>query len=208
LIDGLGPDGNQNVSYPENQTTCDRNNDGVLDGNRLFSRPPLIVYLNRLTEGEVLNTDALIVVVSHWKSKVEDTPWELYTLERRRQEAAFTAGLIQRLRAQSPHSPIFLAGDLNDFPNSPPLQEFQASGLVNLTLAADANTRYSYVYQGISQNPDYIFSESNKGWLLWKIEALHINADYPPDKWASEGNIHPHPNAIFTAYPDGKAIVS
>ncbi|MFZ5807918.1 MAG: endonuclease/exonuclease/phosphatase family protein [Chloroflexota bacterium] len=186
LIDGLGPDGNQNVSYPENQITCDSDNDGVLDGNRLFSRPPLIIYLNRLSEEEGQNTDALIVVVCHWKSKVEDTPWELYTLERRRQEAAFTAGLIQRLRTQSPHNPIFLAGDLNDFPNSPPLQELQTSGLVNLTLAADAGTRYSYVYQGISQNPDYIFYESNKGWLLWKIEALHINADYPPDRWASE----------------------
>jgi len=45
LIDGLGPDGNQDVHNPQNAITCDTDADGIADGNRLFSRPPLVVKL-------------------------------------------------------------------------------------------------------------------------------------------------------------------
>jgi hypothetical protein len=45
LLDGLGPDGDRNVTDPHNAITCDTNGDSLLDGNRLFSRPPLVVEL-------------------------------------------------------------------------------------------------------------------------------------------------------------------
>jgi hypothetical protein len=44
LVDGLGPDGNLDVTNPQNTITCDADGDGVLDGNRLFSRPPLLAH--------------------------------------------------------------------------------------------------------------------------------------------------------------------
>jgi hypothetical protein len=45
LVDGLGPDVNLDVLDPVNDITCDSDGDGVLDGNRLFSRRPLVVNL-------------------------------------------------------------------------------------------------------------------------------------------------------------------
>jgi hypothetical protein len=49
LVDGLGPDGNLDVMDPHRDFTCDTDGDGVLDGNRVFCRLPLLAHLvNRL----------------------------------------------------------------------------------------------------------------------------------------------------------------
>ena len=51
LVDGLGPDGNGDVNDPQNEITCDSDGDGHLDGNRLFSRPPLVALLRACLDG-------------------------------------------------------------------------------------------------------------------------------------------------------------
>lgn len=179
LVDGLGPDGNQNVRYPENQPTCDLDGDGNLDGNRLFLRPPLVVKLEmKELQGRGEHPEFL-VIVNHWKSKVEDSPWLLYTLPRRIQEAEFTADLIFRLSAEFPNIPIILAGDLNDFPTSLPLQKLLAAGVVDLTQTSSPDQRYSYVYRGVSQNIDYLFLIPADGLEVAQVTPLHFNADYP-----------------------------
>ncbi|MGB9669293.1 MAG: endonuclease/exonuclease/phosphatase family protein, partial [Anaerolineales bacterium] len=187
LVDGLGPDGNQDVYYPANNIICDTNADGILDGNRLFSREPLIVFLEVLPTGNQTPTNPIILIICHFKSKVEDTPTRLYTLERRTQEAAFTAKLVSDYQRSYPSYTIIVAGDLNDFPTSPPLQRLTASGLINLTLMTEYANRYSYVYHGISQVTDYILSLDGKQWKAKSIEPLHLNADFPHD-WATNIN--------------------
>ncbi|GAB4470118.1 MAG: ExeM/NucH family extracellular endonuclease [Anaerolineales bacterium] len=179
LVDGLGPDGNQDVHYPKNTPTCDYDGDGTADGNRLFLRPPLVVKLELTTFQRGTAPAQLIVIVNHWKSKVEDSPWTLYTLPRRWEEAKFTAQLIHRLRAEFPDIPIILAGDLNDFPTSLPLQTLRASGIIDLTQIAETDQRYSYVYRGVSQNVDYLFLDPGKGLNASQVTPLHLNADYP-----------------------------
>jgi len=187
LVDGLGPDGNQNVRYPQNAVTCDRNGDGNLDGNRLFLRPPLVVKLEFLAHPGGFDRPQVIVIVNHWKSKVEDTSWVLYTLPRRIQEAEFTAALIDRLRQEFPQVPLLLAGDFNDFPTSIPLQKLLATGVIDLTQTVAPEQRYSYIYRGISQNIDFLFLDSGKGLQLAQITPLHFNADYPYG-WSSRAD--------------------
>ncbi len=184
LKDGLGPDGNQNVTYPENETTCDTNGDDINDGNRLFSREPLVVFLEVLSTGAPTENVPIILIVCHFKSKVEDTPTYLYTLARRTEEAEFIAQLVQSYQAQYPEYTVIVAGDLNDYPTSPPLQKLKASGLTDLTLLTEYSNRYSYVYHGISQVTDYILYLPAKAWIAKSIEPLHLNADYPRD-WAT-----------------------
>lgn len=184
LVDGLGPDGNQDVQYPQNEVTCDTNNDGILDGNHLFSREPLIIFFEVLPTGNQLASNPIILIIAHFKSKVEDTPWILYTLERRTEEAIYIANLVQSYKAQYPQYSLILAGDINDFPSSPPLQQLKANGLSDLTLMTEYANRYSYVYHGISQVTDYILEVPGKQWRASMIEPLHINADYPHD-WAT-----------------------
>ncbi|MCX8062182.1 MAG: endonuclease/exonuclease/phosphatase family protein [Anaerolineales bacterium] len=179
LVDGLGPDGNQNVKVPENRPTCDLDGDGNLDGNRLFLRPPLVVKIEMKELHGVGEHPQFVVIVNHWKSKVEDSPWMLYTLPRRIKEAEFTADLILRLNMEFPTTPLLLAGDFNDFPTSLPLQKLLATGIVDLTQTLPAEQRYSYTYRGISQNIDYLLLEANKGLQVAQVTPLHFNADYP-----------------------------
>lgn len=185
LVDGLGPDGNQNVRYPQNAVTCDSNGDGNLDGNRLFLRPPLVVKLEFVAA--INEHPQVIVIVNHWKSKVEDTPWLLYTLPRRIREAEFTAALVDRLRLEFPEVPLLLAGDFNDFPTSIPVQTLLATGVIDLTQNVAAEQRYSYIYRGVSQNIDFLLLDPGKDLQLAQITPLHFNADYPYE-WSSRAD--------------------
>lgn len=184
LVDGLGVDGNQDVHNPENASTCDSNGDNILDGNRLFSRPPLRVrvkvytgnYGNSLSESDWVE---LTLLINHFKSKYEDGSINEYTLPRRLQEAQFIAGLVQSLHNAEPTHPIFVLGDLNDFPNSQPVNILTSAGLHDLTQTISHDERFTYNYQGVSQVLDYILYYPTPGISPMEMQVFHVNADYP-----------------------------
>jgi predicted extracellular nuclease len=188
LLDGLGPDGNRDVSAPQNAITCDTNNDGTLDGNRLFSRPPLVVH-TELCRGSCAEGDGQVelwLIVNHFKSKVEDSDLVQYTLPRRSEEARFLAGLVQQMIAK-PGSNLVILGDLNDFPASQPISILNAQGLTDLWRWAERIDRYSFNYQGISQVLDYILVSLTPAVGPLEFAPVHINADYPA-AWLGEQN--------------------
>ncbi len=110
LIDGLGPDGNLDVAHPQNSITCDSDGDGILDGNRLFSRPPLKVDARLCLPDCSLREFPVSLVVNHWKSKSEDSLSIQYTLPRRLEQAEFVARLADQLLTEYPHFTRDLAG--------------------------------------------------------------------------------------------------
>jgi predicted extracellular nuclease len=191
LQDGLGPDGNRDVQNPLNAATCDVDGDGHDDGNRLFSRPPLAVRVQVCPQscsptatGPPLD---LWVVVNHWKSKSQDTPWNEHTLARRTEQAQAVVQLIDHLRIFEPGTPVVVLGDLNDLPGSEPLERLAQSGLVNLLPSLHRSTRYTYIYQGVSQVLDHVLVSPELAGQVVKVEVLHLNADYPA---ALEADIH------------------
>jgi hypothetical protein len=187
LVDGLGPDGNGDPVNPQNALTCDLNSDGVLDGNRLFSRPPLVVHLRvNLPASSTQPTAEFWLIINHWKSKVEDTPLTQYTLPRRIEQARFVARLVEEIKTAYPSPNLFILGDLNDLPDSQPIAELLQLGLENLTLRAPRPFRYSYIYQGVSQTMDYAFWLPQTHLTVLEILPVHINADYP-DALTSDG---------------------
>jgi len=131
LVDGLEPDGNDDPLNPQNALTCDRDGDGLLDGNRLFSRLPLLVHLELRPSGAPGGPVDLWLVVCHFKSKVQDTSAIPYTLPRRMEQARFVADLIAELLATHPATHLLVLGDLNDHPDSQPLAELFGRGLQN-----------------------------------------------------------------------------
>lgn len=187
LIDGFGPDGNDDPRNPQNLVTCDLNGDGVLDGNRLFSRPPLAAHFQgRLAApggfgaaASASDTYEFWVVVCHFKSKVGDTSTVEYTLPRRIEEARFVAGLAGQLRDASPAAQIVVLGDFNDHPGSLPLTTLSSVGLQQAMLLAPASDRFSYIYGGVSQTPDDLLFIPKTGLAPVRPRAVHINADYP-----------------------------
>jgi uncharacterized protein len=184
LVDGLGPDGNGDVLNPQNGLTCDGDGDQVLDGNRLFSRPPLVAHL-RLTLPGRTDFNDLWLIANHLKSKAEDGYTVQYTLPRRLEQARFVAGLAQDILSADPEASLVMLGDLNDYPDSQTLMEMTAAGLENLWLRSPYLQRYSYNYQGISQTLDYILLRAQLPLAAHRFQSVPINADYP-DSWSSD----------------------
>lgn len=182
LLDGLGPDGNRDVENPQNAITCDSDGDGELDGNRLFSRPPLVVQLAvrpdglEPGQGPAMN---LWVIVNHFKSKSEDTATVEYTLPRRVEQAAFVAGLADEILAADPEADLIVLGDLNDFLDSEPLATLTGAGLSNLLFEAPKPERYSFIFQGVSEVLDHVLISADLWSEFERVAPLHINADFP-----------------------------
>jgi len=181
-VDGLGPDGNSDVLNPANDVTCDTDGDGVLDGNRLFSRPPLVVHLEI---GMVLprrgwtELEELWVIVNHFKSKSDDTELVQYTLPRRVEQATFVGDWMQEIQALYSGAKVIVLGDLNDFLNSETLAVLEEAGLSDLLYETPKPNRYSYIYQGESEVMDHILINQRLLSNFQSNEAIHINADYP-----------------------------
>ncbi len=187
VIDGLGPDGNGDVTNPHNTITCDTDADGVLDGNRLFSRPPLLIHLD-IFPGSCFDGLDLWLIVNHWKSKGDDSDEIQYTLPRRIEQAAFIADLYREITRFFPNARVMVLGDLNDYPDSEPLKVLERSGLENLITFIPPDQQYTYIYRGISQVFDHLLINHTIKDQLIAVLPLHINADYAEVYSQSEAN--------------------
>lgn len=179
LIDGLGPDGNMDVYHPENTITCDSDGDGINDGNRLFSRPPLVVFGSLCYSDCLEDVSPLILIINHWKSKTEDSLLIQYTLPRRIQQAGFVSGLADQIRGSFYQVPLIVLGDMNDNPASEPLNQLLNQGMVDMISFLPKNEQYSYIHQGVSQLLDHVYFGPSAGILPTDVAILHINSDFP-----------------------------
>lgn len=189
LVDGLGPDGNLDVYAPENALTCDLNGDEIPDGNRLFSRPPLVVqlrlcrtYCSLLPLSQLQANDDEItvwVIANHWKSKTQDTNTVAYTLPRRIEQAGFVSTLVQDLQSTHPQDYVVVVGDFNDDPGSPPMEQLTDQGLRDLSVQAPHMQRYTYIYRGISEVLDNVLLAPQPSLIAYQVSPLHVNADFP-----------------------------
>jgi len=193
LIDGLGPDGNLDVENPQNALTCDTDGDNVNDGNRLFSRPPLLAHVQLCDPacGGGGSTRQLWLVAVHLKSKSQDTDETEYTLPRRLEQTQFLAALYQEILAADPDAQVIVLGDFNDYLASQPLAVLADAGLVNLLLFVPREERYTFIYRGVSQTLDHVLV--NPALLAAPGEGLfpsviHLNADYPAS-WENDASI-------------------
>jgi predicted extracellular nuclease len=188
LVDGLGPDGNRDVANPQNQTTCDSDADGVLDGNRMFSRPPLLVHLEVYPVCG-LNPMDIWVIVNHWKSRSEDTDDVQYTLPRRLEQAKFIAFQATELSRSVPEAKIIILGDLNDYPDSQPLLQLEQAGFGDLAAHIPSAQRYTYIYHGVSQVLDHVLVNGSFRDQFLFITPVHFNADYAEPYSRQETNL-------------------
>lgn len=184
LVDGLGPDGNGDVFNPANALTCDTDGDGENDGNRLFSRQPLVAHV-AICEGVCSaggTTRELWIIAVHFKSKSEDTDAVQYTLPRRVAQAQFVAGVYTEIVGSEPGTEGIVLGDFNDYPVSQPLQILTDAGLANQMTRVPHERAFTYNFQGVSQIIDHVLVSPG---LLGKIneglfpDIIHLNADYP-----------------------------
>ena len=188
LVDGLGPDGNRDISNPVNTVTCDTDNDGNLEGNRLFSRPPLVIQL-KVCENDCAadggnpkdSIDSVMevwLVAAHFKSKLEDSETTQYTLPRRIEQAQFVTRLLEEILGQDPSAMLIVLGDLNDHPDSIPLLMLE-DYVTNQIVRVSPMERYTYIFKGRSQALDHILVSMRRSLIPAQFSIAHINADFP-----------------------------
>lgn len=138
----------------------------------LFSRPPLILRLEALATGGRLS-----LIVNHFKSK---SGGDEATTPTRVAQAAHNRALLDRLKQAEPEVPVLVLGDLNDFPETDPLQVLVGDGrLVDLhgdPRFVPEGRDYSYIFNGVSQILDYILIEP--GLPVAAFAPIHANADF------------------------------
>lgn len=148
----------------------------------LFSRPPLLVQLTLLANGETL-----YVLNNHFLSL---SAGEVATEPTRTAQAQWNADLVTRLRQDDPQAHFVVLGDLNSFYQTPPLDALTAVDLRHVyEFVEDDALPYTYIFEGRTQTLDHILVSEGLFEQLVSVTAVHINADFPiadPDTDALE----------------------
>ena len=95
--------------------------------------------------------------------------------ERRLQAAAVNDYVAGRL-AEDPEASVVALGDLNEFEFVSPVGEILSGNLSNTTLLLEPNERYSFVFQGNSQQLDHVLvSEALADDV--EVDVVHVNSE-------------------------------
>lgn len=152
----------------------------------LSSRKPLAATYD-------FNGRRVIIVNNHFNSKGGDQPLQgvnqppLLTSEvQRRQQATLVHQFVASIQVLDANARVIVLGDLNDFDFSPPLRILRTGvdgtldTLRNLgtDLVADPVERYSYVFDGNSQELDHILVTPTLAAASPQFEVIRLNAEY------------------------------
>ena len=138
----------------------------------------------------------LIVVADHWISKggvlirytdkgVDQPlfghfqPPVLTTEAQRVAEATAVAGFVRAIRAIDRNANVVVAGDLQDFPWSPPLRALtDGTGLRDLPALLPLPERYTYILDGNSEVFDHILLSTGLSTRPYAYDVVHVNSEY------------------------------
>ncbi|WP_322752810.1 lamin tail domain-containing protein [Frankia sp. Cas3] len=142
------------------------------------SRKPLVGKFS-------FNSKPLFVIANHWNSKGGDNPlfgrYQPPTLSsetQRSQQAAVVKSFVQSILAIDSQARIVVAGDLNDFTYSAPVQTLDTAGLTDLPATLSDAERYTYVYEGNSQVLDHILLSSSLTGASHSYNVVHVNSEF------------------------------
>jgi predicted extracellular nuclease len=201
--DGGQPGGNIQVAYIYNKnriTFRPRGNptslmDNYLRGDgrvfhnpmRLFTRDSSFSSARKslLVEFE-FNGQVVVFIANHFNAKLGDSPmWgaiqpQVTGSEAKRREMARKLNqLIQRMLMFNPDIPIVALGDFNAFSEDGSMIILQGKELTNLsTHLLPFNQRYSYNFNGKSQQIDHVFVTNNMLSMNPEFEIPNINTDF------------------------------
>ncbi len=142
------------------------------------SRKPLV--------GEfTFNGQTVFVVGNHFNSKGGDQPLygpnqppTLSSANQRIQQATQVKNFVQSILAIDPNANVVVAGDLNDFEFSNPLNILKSGGLSALIETLPANERYTYNFEGNAQTLDHILASNSLLGKLDGFDVVHINSEF------------------------------
>lgn len=130
--------------------------------------------------------ETIFVVANHWNSKGGDNPLfgqfqppVLFSEIQRFAQAEAVAAFVQDVLAIDPTAKVVVAGDLNDFPWSAPVQRLvDATGLVDLPATLPLREQYTYVFDGNSQILDHILLSPALAHSAFEYDVVHVNSEF------------------------------
>lgn len=203
--DGGQPGGNIRVGFlfnPERVSFTDRpggsatTNTTVVDGAPLASPGRLLD--TDLTDGDAFANsrkplvgefefqgNRVIIVGNHFNSRGGDQPLfgrfqppTLTSETQRNQQAKIVRQFVDDLLGADPTANVIVAGDLNDFQFSQPLDVLtQGGALSNLYDLLPAAEQYSYNFEGNAQVLDHVLVSPNLKPLA-EFDVVHINSEF------------------------------
>ncbi|KIL43586.1 hypothetical protein KP77_32920 [Jeotgalibacillus alimentarius] len=130
------------------------------------------------------NGEEVIVVGTHLNSKGGDQPLFgqnqppfLGSEAERIELAGIINDFVQEVQADTPDANIVVAGDMNDFEFSAPLEALKGEELTNLIDGVEKEDRYTYNYEGNAQVLDHILVSNNLAERT-AFDIVHINSDF------------------------------
>lgn len=171
-------------------TVIDTGNDGIPD---LSASPGLIDPTNpafntsrKPLVGEfIFNGQIVYVIGNHFNSKGGDQPLfgpnqppTLSSETQRLQQATIVKDFVQSILTINPNANVVVAGDLNDFEFSNPVNLIESAGLTNLIETLPQNERYTYNFEGNAQTLDHVLVSSNLFKQLNGFDVVHINSEF------------------------------
>jgi hypothetical protein len=154
--------------------------------NYLHNRPPLELVAKVTLAG---SERTFYLLGNHFKSKLTSsactqsdcTDWRV-------EEAAHVDALVDARLASHPGNFVIVLGDLNDYYTSAPLELLDKTSGVLTNVWVDkqgtstgqgTSTRYSYIFNGVSQTLDHLLVSDNLASLARVTSPRHFNADWP-----------------------------
>lgn len=141
--------------------------------DNLTSRHPLLISVT-LTIGS--EETQLHLLNNHFLSL---SAGEEATEPQRTAQAAWNATLVQRILDNNPDANIIVLGDLNSFYDTLPIHTLENVGLRHVYEFVEPFRPYTYIFEGQSETLDHILVTQGLYDRLVRVEALHINSDYP-----------------------------
>jgi PKD repeat protein len=152
----------------------------------LHNRVPLHLEAQITLDG---SAQTVHVINNHFKSKLgssacstsDCTDWRV-------EEAQHVDTLVDNILINDPGAYIVVMGDLNDYYHSDPLDHLDStygvltnvwSDLTSTSSGQGTITRYSYLYNGISQTLDHTLVSDALNGLPRVVSPRHVNADWP-----------------------------
>jgi predicted extracellular nuclease len=140
--------------------------DGRQFTRMLFDRPPLVVDLE-------ISGKPITVIVNHWRSRIgTDTTNEVERVA----SAEYVVDQIMRMEKEN----LIVMGDFNDTQQDIAMLTLRdRAGLTLLTDYLAEDTRYSLLFEGLSQAMDHILLSPALTGNLAAFGYAHYNADFP-----------------------------